>query len=106
MYPKRSKKKSGGNRGKDQEVHTSQAQDDYAFSSPFAMTTVGSTAGSITIYDSGATTYMSPNNDKFVDFRKIEPKGVKPADKAIFLVTGVGHMKINVPMVKTPLLSY
>ena len=60
-------------------------------------TTVDSTAGGITIYDSGATAHMSLNRDKFVDFKNIEPKGVKAAHKAIFLATGVGCMNINVP---------
>ena len=60
-------------------------------------TTVDSTAGSITIYDSEAMAQMSPSRDKFVNFRKIKPKGVKAINKAIFLKTGVGCMKINVP---------
>ena len=100
--PKRSKKKSGTNRGKDQEVYTFQPEDDYAFSphlvsEALARTTVDSIAGSITIYNSEAMVHMSPSRDKFVNFRKIEPKGVKAANKAIFLATGVGFMKINVP---------
>ena len=48
---------------------------------------------------------MSPNRDKF-NFRKIEPKGVKAIDKTVFMVIGVGHMKIMCLMVKTLLLSY
>ena len=40
---------------------------------------------------------MSPNRDRFIDFRKIEPNGVKASDKTFFMVTGIGHMKINVP---------
>ena len=56
-----------------------------------------SAAGSTTIYDSGATAHMSSNRDKFVDFRKIEPKGVKASNKTVFMETGVGCMKINVP---------
>ena len=38
-----------------------------------------------------------PNRNKFVNFRKIVPKGVKAANKMVFLVTGVGCMKIQVP---------
>ena len=58
--PKKPKKKSGRNRGRSQEAHTSQAQDDYAFSSHLAgealvRTTVDSAISSTTIYDSGAT---------------------------------------------------
>ena len=40
---------------------------------------------------------MSPNWGRFTDFRSIEPKAVKAADKTIFLATGVGHMKIDIP---------
>ena len=109
--PKKPKKKSYGNRGKSQEVHISQPQDDYAFSShlvseALARTTVDFAAGSTTIYDSGAMAHMSPNKDKFINFRKFEPKGVKAADKTVFMVIGVGCMKIMCPMVKTLLLSY
>ena len=83
-------------------MYTSQPQDDYTFSSHLASealvrTTVDSAGSSTMIYDSGATTHMSLNRDKFVNFRKIEPKGVKVADKTIFLATGVGCMKIQVP---------
>ena len=40
---------------------------------------------------------MSPNWGKFTDFRSIEPKGVKVADKTIFMATSVGCMKIDIP---------
>ena len=40
---------------------------------------------------------MSPDKDRFIDFRRIEPKGVKAADKTVFMATGLGRMKINVP---------
>ena len=100
--PKKSKKKSGRNRGKSQEAHIFQAQDDYAFSShlvseALARTTVDSAAGSITIYNSGAMMHMSLNRDKFANFRKIELKRVKAADKMVFMATGIGDVKINVP---------
>ena len=70
--PKKPKKKSSGNRGKSQEAHTSQPQDDYAFSShlvgeALVRTTADSTAAGIRIYNSGATAHMSPNKDKFVN---------------------------------------
>ena len=100
-FPKKSKKKSGRNRGKSQEAHAFQPQDDYAFSSHLVSEalvrhTVESTTSSTTSFDSGATTHMPPNRDKFIDFRKIEPKGVKAANKTVFMVTGLGHMQINV----------
>ena len=40
---------------------------------------------------------MSPNRVRFIDFRRIKPKGVKAADKTVFMATGSGCMKINVP---------
>ena len=100
--PKKSKKKSSRNRGKSQEAYVSQPQDNYAFSfhpvgEALTWTTVDSMASSTTIYDSGATTHMSPNRDRFFDFRKIKPKGVKAVNKTVFMVTGIGCMKINMP---------
>ena len=54
-------------------------------------------ASQITIYNSGASAHKSPNQGRFTDLRSIKPKTVKAADKTIFLVTGVGCMKINIP---------
>ena len=100
--PKKPKKKSGRNRGRSQAVHTSQPQDDYTFSSHLVSealirTTVDSNATGITIYDLGATAHMSPSRDRFINFRRIKPIGVKAADKTVFMATGLGHMKINMP---------
>ena len=50
-----------------------------------------------TIYDSGASAHMSPNRGKFTDFRSIDLKAVKAADQTIFMETGVGHMKVDIP---------
>jgi hypothetical protein len=98
--PKKPKKKPNGNQGKDQAVHTSQPQEDYTFSSHIigeAMSRTTADTSGITIYDSGATTHMSPSRGKFVDFMSIEPKAVKGADKTIFMATGIGRMKIDLP---------
>ena len=108
--PKKPKKKSSGNRGKSQEAHTSQPQDDYTFSScpvseALVRTTVDSDATGIMIYNSGAMAHMSPRRDRFVDFKRIEPKGVKAANKTVFMATGIGHMKINVPSGKDTTLQ-
>ena len=54
-------------------------------------------ASQITIYDSGASAYIFPNQGRFTDFRSIEPEVIKVADKTIFLATGVGCMKIDTP---------
>ena len=40
---------------------------------------------------------MSPNREQFSEFRTIAPKGVKVADKMIFMATNVGRMKIDIP---------
>ena len=77
-------------------------QEDYAFSlnvvrEAFSKTINEDVASQITIYNSGASAHMSPNRGRFTDFRSIEPKAVKAADKTIFLATGVGCMKIDVP---------
>ena len=40
---------------------------------------------------------MSPNRGRFIEFQSIEPKAVKAADRTIFMATGVGRMKIDVP---------
>ena len=58
-------------------------------------------ASGITIYDSGASAHMSPNQGRFIELQSIEPKAVKAADRTIFIATGVGHMKIDVPNSKS-----
>ena len=40
---------------------------------------------------------MFPNREWFLEFRTIAPKGVKAADKTIFMATGIGHVKIDMP---------
>ena len=80
-YPKKAKKKQTSSKEKDQEAHTTQAQEDYAFS----FNVVGEAlskminediASQITIHDSGASAHMSPNQGRFTDFSSIEPKVV------------------------------
>ena len=41
--------------------------------------------------------HMSPNRERFSEFRTIAQKGVKAADKTIFVVTRIGCMKIDIP---------
>ena len=99
--PKKPKKKQFNRKGKDQEAHTSQPQDDYAFSSNLVREALSKMiekdASGITIYDSGVSAHMSPNWGRFIEFQSIKPKAIKAADKTIFMATGVGHMKIDVP---------
>ena len=40
---------------------------------------------------------MSPNRGRFTGFRSIDPKAVKAADRTIFMATGVGRMKVDIP---------
>ena len=40
---------------------------------------------------------MSPNRERISEFRTITLKRVKAADKTIFMATGVGCMKIDIP---------
>ena len=92
--PKTSKKKQTWSKGKGQEAHVTQAQKDYAFSSSIVgMALAGTldegTLSQITIYDSGVSMHMSPSRERFSEFRTIAPKGVKVADKTIFMVTSI-----------------
>ena len=101
-HPKKPQRKQTSSKGKDQEVHTSQAQDNYAFSSNVVSETLSKTinedvASQITMYNSGASAHMSPNRGRFTDFRSIEPKAVKAADKTIFLVTSARCVMIDIP---------
>ena len=79
-----------------------QAQEDYAFSSSIVSEALARTLDEgllsrITIYDSGASMHMSPNREPFLEFRIIALKGVKVVDKTIFMATGIGRMKIDIP---------
>jgi hypothetical protein len=91
------RKKQGG------EAHISHSQEDYAFTlgAPGETGAYISNVNQTMIFDSGASTHMSPNRSGFVDFKSIEPKSVKAADKTIFMATGVGRMKITIPNGKT-----
>ena len=40
---------------------------------------------------------MSLDQQKFTNFREIEPKPVKAVDKAIFMATGIGSLVISIP---------
>ena len=100
--PKKSKKKQTWSKGKGQEAHVTQAQEDYAFSSSIVSKALARTLdeamlSQITIYDSGASMHMSWNREWFSEFRTIALKGVKAADKTIFMATSIGCMKIDMP---------
>ena len=43
---------------------------------------------------------MSLNRERFSEFRTITPKGVKAADKTIFMEIRIGCMKTDIPNVR------
>jgi hypothetical protein len=49
------------------------------------------------LYDSGASTHMSPFREKFTTYREIVPCVIIAADKWVFYAIGVGDLKIEVP---------
>ena len=55
----------------------------------------------IDIYDSGASSHMSPDRHRFTNFREIPPHPIAAADKATFNATGVRNMQIAIPNDKT-----
>ena len=55
----------------------------------------------IDIYDSGASSHMSPDRHRFITFKEIPPHPVATADKAILKATGIGDMQIAIPNDKT-----
>ena len=66
--PKKSKKKQTWSKGKGQEAHATQAQEDYTFSSSIVGEALArildeGTSSQIRIYDSGASAHMSPTRE-------------------------------------------
>ena len=66
--PKKAKRKQPGGKGKEQEAHTTQASDDYAFSSnivgeALSWTLDEGTLSQITIYDLGASAHVSQQGE-------------------------------------------
>ncbi|TBU55355.1 hypothetical protein BD310DRAFT_822095, partial [Dichomitus squalens] len=49
------------------------------------------------IFDSGASSHMSPHLDRFVSYRPIQTKSVIAADNHTFRGIGRGDMYITVP---------
>jgi hypothetical protein len=46
----------------------------------------------VDVYNSGASSHMSPNRHRFMKFREIPPYPIAAADKAIFNATSIGDM--------------
>jgi hypothetical protein len=51
----------------------------------------------IKLYDSGASCYISPYQNRFINFVSIVPKAITTANKLAFDTTGCGDMEIEVP---------
>jgi Pol polyprotein, beta-barrel domain/GAG-pre-integrase domain/Zinc knuckle len=51
----------------------------------------------VDVYDSRASSHMSPDRHRFTKFREIPPYPIAAADKAIFNATGIGDMRVAIP---------
>jgi hypothetical protein len=49
------------------------------------------------LYDSGASTHMSPFRAKFTTYREIPPRAIIAADKRMFYAIGIGDLRVEVP---------
>src|SRR6267142_598588 len=49
------------------------------------------------LYDSGASSHMSPFSERFTKYRAIPPRPITAADKRIFYAVGTGDLRIEVP---------
>jgi hypothetical protein len=83
-------------------ANTAVENDEYAFTATFAGSVLSRSSNSlkgteVDIYDSGASSHMSPDRHRFVTFKSIPPRPIKAADHALFNATGVGTMKITMP---------
>ena len=101
-YHQKDKKKDGE---KDNAANIAAESDDWAFATIFAGQTQCETNShkktEVDIYDSAASTHMSPNHHCFITFKDIAPCPIAAANKAIFNATGIGDMRIAIPNDKT-----
>lgn len=51
----------------------------------------------VELYDSGTTRHMSPERDRFLTYKEIEPKAISGANQEQFYAIGTGDMSISVP---------
>ena len=76
--------------------------DEWAFTTTFigqaSSQSPNSRRGSeVDVYDSGASSHMSPDRHRFTKFRETAPYPIAAADKAIFNATGIGDMRVAIP---------
>ena len=97
---KKAKKKEDDQ--KKESASTATDSDDWAFTASCTgqaslLETSSHKGHEINIYDSGASSHMSPDHHRFITFKEIPPHPIATADKATFNATGVGDMQIAVP---------
>ena len=90
------KKKEDDDKKKDSANATAEP-DEWAFTTTFIGQTSSQEPNScegseVDIYDSGASSHMSPDCHWFTKFRETPPYPIAAADKAIFNATGIGNM--------------
>ena len=95
------KKKEDDDKKKDSANATAEP-DEWAFTTTFIGQTSSlepnSCEGSeVDVYDSGASSHMSPDHHWFTKFRETPPYPMAAANKAIFNATGFGDMRIAIP---------
>ena len=97
--PEKGKKKEDDQ--KKNSANTATEGDDWAFTATHASQASApesSHKGSeVDIYDSGASSHMSPDCHQFTNFRETPPHPIAAADKATFNATGVGDMQLVIP---------
>ena len=49
------------------------------------------------VYDSGASSHMSPVHDWFTTFIAITPKPIKAANQTLFIATAMGKLWVSIP---------
>ena len=49
------------------------------------------------VYDSSASSHMSPACNRFTSFTAITPKPIKAADQTIFITTAMGELQVSIP---------
>ena len=97
------KKKEGGKSGKDKDTaNTATGGEEFTFTTMFAGATLTCTSNPLSrvktnVYDSGASSHMSPVCDQFTTFTAITPKPIKAADQMLFITTAMGELWVCIP---------
>src|SRR6266481_4901695 len=96
-----SKKKRNDGKDKDS-ANTATGGEEFAFTTTFAGAMLARdsnppTAVETDVYDSGASTHMSPTRERFLSLKTMPSKPIKAADKVIFHATVMGDMRVPIP---------